>query len=332
MDRILECIPNVSEGRDPRKIKRFQDVIQSVNGVKLLHTDTGYDANRTVFTFAGEPEAVIEAAFLLYQESYGSIDMSLQRGTHPRQGAVDVCPLVPLKGLSMEEAVNFSRSLGQRLDRELGIPGYYYEQSALKSEYQNLAKLRKGEYEGLPQKFETMPPDFGKVENWKKFGVTVVGARKLLIAYNINLDTRDVGIAKEIAGRIRQSGVAVKQADGTSIRKAGKLRSVKGIGWYIKDFDRVQVSYNLTDIDQNGILETFLQTVEEARTLGAAVTGSELIGLIPASELVKVGEHLHGGTGIKEVDLIHSAIDFLGLSEIKPFIPEERIIDWMLDS
>lgn len=320
MDRILECVPNISEGKDEDIILALANSIQSVNGVKLLHQDSGKAANRTVFTFAGEPKAVIEAAFNLYAKGLELIDMSQHSGTHPRQGAVDVCPLIPIKGLSINETTQLSYELGNRIGKELGIPGYYYEHSAKSPLNSNLADLRRGEYESLPAKFENLKVDFGETNSssWKKSGATVIGARYQLIAYNVNLDTKDVTIAKRIAETIRESG---KKGD----KQKGLLKSVKAIGWHIKDFNKVQVSCNLTNIQKNGILEVFLAIKQLAQKNNTQVTGSELIGLLPKNELERVNQHL------KVTDLNYtSAINFLGLNEIKPFEPQKRVIEYLL--
>ena len=323
---MLECVPNVSEGRDERKIKLFADIINSVSGIRLLHQDSGYAANRTVYTFAGAPEAVIEAAFQLYQLAWKEISMPHQQGTHPRQGAVDVCPLIPLQGMDISEAKEWASKLAFRIKDTLGVPGYFYEANATAPERSNLAVLRKGEYESLPGKFKLLPPDFGDPQKWERNGVTVIGARKLLVAYNVNLDTGDVSAARAIAARVRESG----QREGTEGRKIhvpGSLKSVKGIGWYIEDFKKVQVSYNRTDLSINGILEVFLQTQKEAEKTGCRVTGSELIGLAPLSEFEKVQGYLRSN---HQADSIMDAIQFLGLNELGPFDPEKKIIDLVM--
>lgn len=316
--QILECIPNVSEGRRPEVIQALAKAITSVEGVKLLHIDTGYAANRAVFTFAGKPEPVLKAAFALYQKATELIDMSTHEGTHPRQGAVDVCPFVPLRGMTMNDAIDIASRLAFRIEDELNIPGYYYAFSATWPERRNLAYLRKGGYESLPAKLETLTPGFGNAENWKKSGVTTIGARYLLVAYNINLETKDVSIAKKIAGIIRESGTG---------GRAGKLKSVKAIGWYIKDFDKVQVSCNLTLLQEAGMLDVFLAVKEEAEKLGTLVTGSELIGLAPLSEFEKAGSYFNPDS----MNPVQDAITGLGLDEIKPFEPQQKIIEYLLD-
>jgi len=325
--KLLECVSNLSEGRDERKMQLFADAIRSVKGVGLLHQDSGYAANRTVYTFAGDPESVIEAAYRLYSLAWNEIYMPLHQGTHPRQGAVDVCPLVPLQDMDLSEAKEWASLLAARIEKELGTPGYFYEANATAPERSNLAVLRKGEYEALPDKFHLLPPDFGDPNQWKRNGVTVLGARKLLIAYNVNLDTQDVSTAKAIAARVRESGQLKTGADGKKIREHGALKAVKGIGWYIEDFKKVQVSYNLTDLSVNGMLEVFLRTRQEAEKAGCTVSGSELIGLAPLSEFEKVQHYLQS---IHQADSLMDAIQFLGLHELSPFDPEKKIIDLLM--
>ena len=325
--KILECVPNISEGRDAAIIEAIAESIRPVKGVKLLHIDSGLAANRTVYTFAGEPEAVMEAAFEMYLKAYELIDMSLHTGTHPRQGAVDVCPFIPLQGMEMSEVVELVKALTTRLEKKINIPGYYYEYSARTPERTNLAVLRKGQYEALPAKFDTLPPDFGDPQNWKRFGVTVIGARRLLIAYNVNLNTKDVAIAKKIAANVRESGKWEIGSNGERSKVMGKLKSVKGLGWYIEDFQKAQVSYNLTDINEAGMLDVFLATQEEAEKLNLKVTGSELVGLAPMSEFHKTAQHAHPGQTFTDDEAITEAIKVLGLDELKPFDPDQKIIE-----
>lgn len=327
--KLLECVPNVSEGRDKAKIKAFANAIRSVEGVHLLHIDSGIAAHRTVYTFAGPPEKVVEAAFRLYKKVWSEIDMRKHQGIHPRQGAIDVCPLVPLKEMTMEEAVHYSQELVQRIGSEIGTPGYFYEFSATSPSRRNLAVLRKGEYESLPAKFTTLTPDFGNVDKWEQNGATVIGARNLLIAYNVNLNTHDASVACQIAENVRESGKLVPAENGETIRIKGRLQTVKGLGWYIEDFRKAQVSYNLTDITRAGILDVFLTTCEEAEKLGFEVTGSELIGLAPLSEFEKVFRYLHPKSS-KKKDWIEEVIRFLGLNELMPFKAEEKIIEWKM--
>jgi glutamate formiminotransferase/formiminotetrahydrofolate cyclodeaminase len=324
--KLLECIPNISEGRNEATIGAIASAISFVSGVKLLHTDTGYDANRTVFTFVGEPEAVLKAAFEMYKTAHQRIDMRQHQGTHPRQGAVDVCPFVPLGQTPMLEAIDIASRLAYMLETELNIPGYYYGYNATWPDHINLAYLRKGGYEALPQKFDDIPLDFGHKDNWEKSGVTVIGARKLLVAYNINLATKDVTIAKKIAGIIRQSGTIRLSSTGARLETPGRLAGVRAIGWYIKDFDRVQVSCNLTDLDLCGMLDVFTAVREEAEKWDTSVTGSELVGLAPLAEFEKAGQHFEPDAN----DPVAAAIRGLGLDEIKPFNAEAKILEKLL--
>ncbi len=321
--KLLECIPNISEGRDETIINAVAQAIQSVEGVKLLHADSGYAANRTVFTFVGEPEAVLKAAFELYKKAVELIDMRKHTGTHPRQGAVDVCPFVPLQGTPMLEAIDIASRLAFMLESEFNIPGYFYAFNASWPDHVNLSYLRKGEYEALPGKMGEIPLDFGDWENWEKSGATVIGARNLLVAYNINLATKDVDVAKKIAGIIRQSGTIRLSSTGERLGTPGKLAGVRAIGWYIKDFDRVQVSCNLTDLSLSSMLDVFLAVKREAEKLGVTVTGSELIGLAPISEFEKAAAYFEPNTS----DPIKAAINGFGLDEIKPFDPGQKIIE-----
>ena len=325
--KILECVPNISEGRDAAIIEAIAQSIRSVKGVKLLHIDSGLAANRTVYTFAGEPQAVMEAAFQMYQKAYELIDMSKHTGTHPRQGAVDVCPFIPLQGMEMSEVAELVKALTSKLEKAINIPGYYYEYSVSTPERTNLAVLRKGQYESLPAKFSTLPPDFGNPQNWKRFGATVIGARRLLIAYNVNLNTKDVAIAKKIAANVRESGKWEVAESGERTKVFGKLKSVKGLGWYIEDFQKAQVSYNLTDISEAGMLDVFLATQEEAENLGVKVTGSELVGLAPISEFHKAAHYSHPEQTFTDDQAITDAINVLGLDELKPFDPDQKIIE-----
>lgn len=325
--KILECVPNISEGRDAARIEAIAQCIHSVKGVNLLHIDSGLAANRTVYTFAGDPEAVMEAAFQMYLKAYELIDMSQHTGTHPRQGAVDVCPFIPLQGMETHEVIDMVFRLVTRLEETINIPGYYYEYSASTPERTNLAVLRKGQYESLPTKFDSLPPDFGDPQNWKRFGATVIGARRLLIAYNVNLNTKDVAIAKKIASNVRESGKWEIDNNGNRIKLMGKLKSVKGLGWYIEDFQKAQVSYNLTDISEAGMLDVFLATQQEAENLGVKVTGSELVGLAPISEFHKAAHYSHPEQTFTDDQAITEAIKVLGLDELKPFDADKKIIE-----
>ncbi len=322
---LVECIPNISEGRNRSKIEALSAAITSVNGVSLLDVDSGYAANRTVFTFVGDCDSVHDAACMLYQKAFELIDMRTHKGTHPRMGAVDVCPFVPLSGCSTNTLIDMSMRLGHALAENLEVCGYFYEYSAIHYDRLNLSALRKGGYEALPQKIKEMPPDFGPYKNWPRFGCTVLGARKLLVAYNVNLDTRDVNIAKQIAAHLRSAG-----------KGKNKLAAAKSIGWFIEDFDRVQVSFNLTDLNQTGLGEAFEACKREAEALGCQVTGSELVGLVPEAEFVKVYARLAGAeTGLSKSlseNQLEEVISYLGLREVKAFDPNRKIIERLTQS
>ncbi len=335
--KILECIPNFSEGQDESVIHKIQNSITKVNNVKLLHIDKGFSANRTVITFAGEPEAVIEAAFQSTKTASELIDMQKHKGIHPRIGATDVIPLVPIKGLAMSEAVNLSHQLAHRIGDELNIPVYCYEKSAKHSNRKMLENIRKGEYEGLKKKIYDInwKPDFGPTEFNVKSGATIVGARDFLIAYNVNLDTRLVEIASEIASRIRKSGKSIIDEKGRKKKIPGLLNSVKAIGWYIEEYQKAQVSMNLTDIKKTPLHIAFETVKKVARDSGVKVTGSELIGLVPEKVMIDAGLYYSSfikNYNIKNNDeLIELAIEKMVLTEFRTFNPKERIIEYLLE-
>jgi glutamate formiminotransferase / formiminotetrahydrofolate cyclodeaminase len=335
---ILECVPNFSEGRDHNFVCHLAQVIESVSGVQLLHTDSGAAANRSVFTFAGAPAAVVEAAFRAIKTAAECIDMRFQKGEHPRIGATDVCPLIPVSGLTMEEADIWAKKLGERVASELGIPVYFYEYSATQPARKQLENIRKGGYEGLAEKMKTADwqPDCGTAFNAQS-GATVVGARDFLIAYNITLNSRDVEIAQRIAAEIRESGARVVNEKGEKIRQNGQFKSVKAIGWFIEEFDKVQVSMNLTQMQIAPLHEVFEAVVARARAYGVTVSGSELIGLIPQQVLVEAGAYFFRKEN-KQIPqptdnallCIEKAVEVLGLSEIRAFNPKERILEFRL--
>src|SRR5690606_3444040 len=294
--RILECVPNISEGRDKNKIKAVTDVIETVEGVQLLDVDPGASTNRTVITFVGEPEAVIEAAFRVIQKAAEVIDMSQHKGEHPRFGATDVCPLIPISGITMEEAAELAHQLGERVGNELGIPGYFYENAATGPKRKNLAYCRQGEYEGLEKLSKPeWKPDFGPAEfnsKVKKSGAIAISARDFLVAYNINLNTTSTRRANAIAFDIREAGRILREGDpltgkvitdenGEPKREPGTLKAVKGIGWYIDEYGIAQLSLNLTNISITPVHIAFEEATEKARERGIRVTGSEIVGLIP---------------------------------------------------
>ncbi len=350
MNRIIECIPNISEGRDRQKIDAIVAEVEKVKGVMLLDVDPGASTNRTVITFAGEPKAVQEAAFLLIKKASELIDMTTHKGEHPRQGATDVCPFVPIAGVSMEECVEIARGLGKRVGEELGIAGYYYESAALSPERRNLAVCRKGEYEAL-DKITTAEgkPDFGPSEvttTLKKAGLTTIGARNFLVAYNVNLNTTSTRRANAIAFDIREAGRTLREGDtisgkpvvdekGEPVRIPGTLKSVKGIGWYIDEYGIAQLSLNLTDISITPVHVAFEEACNKASVRGIRVTGSELVGLIPLQSMLDAADYFlakqERSLGISDEEKIKIAIKSLGLDDLAPFNPSEKIIEYVLE-
>jgi len=350
--QIIECVPNISEGRDEDKIRIISQIVEEIDGVKLLNVDPGKATNRTVITFVGEPQPVIDAAFLLIQKAQELIDMSKHSGEHPRMGATDVCPLVPIANISMEQCAKWAHKLGERVGTELGIPVYHYEAAAKEEKRVNLANCRQGEYEGLSKKLvdAEWKPDFGPAEfnkSVEKSGATGISARDFLVAYNVNLNTTSTRRANAVAfdiregGRIKReggtlSGKIMKDADGNPMKEPGLFKAVKGIGWYIEEYGVAQISYNLTDINISPLHEVFDKTCERSIARGMRVTGSELIGLVPKKVLIDAGKHFlkkqERSTGISESEIIKIAIKTLGLDELAPFNPEERIIEYMLDA
>jgi glutamate formiminotransferase/formiminotetrahydrofolate cyclodeaminase len=348
--QLIECVPNISEGRDTAKIQTIARVVETVEGVKLLDIDPGKATNRTVITFVGTPDAVIEAAFLLIKKASELIDMSKHSGEHPRFGATDVCPLVPISGISLEETATYAHKLGERVGKELGIPGYYYAKAAKEEKRKNLANCRSGEYEGLPKKLSdpTWKPDFGPAEfNDKvaKTGATAISARDFLIAYNVNLNTTSTRRANAIAFDIREAGRVKREGNpitgkkvldktGEPVRIPGKLKAVKGIGWYIDEYGIAQISYNLTNISITSMHLAFDETCKTAEARGLRVTGSELIGLIPLQAMLDAADYYlvkqERSLGVSESEKIKIAIKSLGLDDLKPFKPEEKIIEYML--
>jgi glutamate formiminotransferase / formiminotetrahydrofolate cyclodeaminase len=337
MNKIIECVPNFSEGRDEGIIQAIADAIRSVVGVKLLHIDSGNAANRTVMTFAGAPEAVIEAAFQGIKKAAELIDMRLQKGEHPRIGATDVCPLIPISGVTMEETIEWSEKLAAKVGDPLSIPTFLYENSASKHERRNLATIRSGEYEGLKQKLASpdWKPDYGPSEFNPRTGATVIGARDFLIAYNVNLNTKDVNIAQKIAKTVRESGYIVTLPNGEKQRQAGLLKSVKAIGWYIEEFGCTQVSMNLTNIDVTSVHEVFETCSEIAQKHAVQVTGSELIGLMPKRVMLEAGLYFlqkkNKDINVSEMAIMDAAVEGLGLSDLAFFNPKERIIEYLLE-
>jgi|Deesub1362A_J573_1020465.scaffolds.fasta_scaffold00181_42 glutamate formiminotransferase/formiminotetrahydrofolate cyclodeaminase len=340
--KLVECVPNFSEGRDMEKIQAITKEIESTPGVKLLDVDPGESTNRTVVTFIGEPEAVKEAAFKAIKKAAEVIDMRYHKGAHSRIGATDVCPFVPVTGVTMEDCVRLAHELAKRVAEELNIPVYLYEEAAQKPERRNLATIREGEYEGLPEKLKdpNWAPDYGQPVFNPKAGATVIGAREFLIAYNINLNTKDRRLAHEIALNLRERGRAKRDKDGKIIRdengKAimvpGKFKAVKAVGWYIEDYDIAQISINFTNYKISPPHLVFDEAIKEAEKLGLRVTGSELVGLIPKEALLMAGryylEKQGKSPGVPEEELIDIAVKSLGLNDVAPFDPQKKIIEY----
>lgn len=335
--QLIECVPNFSEGRNPDIVNRIAAEIRAVTGVKLLNIDPGKAANRTVITFAGEPGAVVEAAYRAIKMAGELIDMSRQTGEHPRIGATDVCPLIPLSNISMAETAEFADKLARRVGNELNIPVYLYENSQPDKSRSNLSVIRSGEYEGFFDKIKLpgWQPDYGPQQYDAKRGATVIGARDFLIAYNVNLDTVSVPAARAIAKAVRESGhTNCLDENGKPKRMPGKLKSVKAIGWYIEEYVKAQVSMNLTNINITPVHIAFEAVKNEAAKLSIKVTGSELIGLIPLKCMTGAGSYfLHKQNipyKVSEDQLVNAAIKYLGLDELAPFDPQKRVIEYVL--
>lgn len=347
MKQIIECVPNFSEGRDMSVIKQITDQMKTVDGIKLLDVDPGAATNRTVVTIAGEPELVIEAAFRAIKKSMEVIDMSKHKGEHPRFGATDVCPLVPISNITMEETVIYARKLAERVGTELGIPVYCYENAALIENRRNLANCRSGEYEGLPKKLSdpSWKPDFGPAEFLPRSGAVAIGARDFLVAYNVNLNTTSTRRANSVAFDIREkgrpmregntiNGKIMKDAQGNPINIPGSLKACKAIGWFIEEYGIAQVSINLTNISITPVHIAFDEACKKAQERGMRVTGSELIGLAPLKVFIDAGKYFlekqQRSTGVSESELIKIAVKSLGLDDLKPFNPYEKIIEYVL--
>ena len=347
MPALIECVPNFSEGRDPEIIRRISEALGSVEGAKLLHVDPGKATNRTVMTIAGTPEAVCEAAFRAIKVAGELIDMRQHHGEHPRMGATDVCPLVPISGITMEETARYARALGERVGRELALPVYAYEAAQPNAARKNLAVIREGEYEALEQKMKdpAWKPDFGPATFDAKRGATVIGARDFLVAFNVNLNTTSTRRANAIAFDVREAGrpkregnpltgKEVKDAAGNTVMIPGTLKGVKAIGWFIQEYGIAQVSMNLVDLNKTSTHAAFDEVCRAADARGVRVTGSELVGLVPLAALVDAGRHYlrkqQRSVGVSESELIRIAIKSLGLDELGAFKPEERIIEYRL--
>jgi glutamate formiminotransferase/formiminotetrahydrofolate cyclodeaminase len=336
MPPLIECVPNFSEGRDPAVIRQITDAIDGVEGVRLLNVDPGHATNRTVVTFVGRPDAVIEAAFQGIRTAAALIDMRTHRGEHPRMGATDVCPLIPVSGIAMEDTVEYARRLADRVGRELMIPVYLYEAAQPDPARRNLAAIRAGEYEGLARKIATAEwkPDFGPAEFNPRSGATVIGARDFLVAYNVNLNTTSTRRANAIAFDVREAGRTVTDAAGHDVVQPGTLKAVKAIGWYIAEYGIAQVSMNLTNLNATPLHVAFDEVCRAAARRGIRVTGSELVGLVPLQCLLDAGRYFlekqQRSTGVSERELVRIAVRSLGLDDLAPFKPEERVIEYLL--
>jgi glutamate formiminotransferase/formiminotetrahydrofolate cyclodeaminase len=345
--QLIECVPNFSEGVNMDIIKQITDEVENIEGVKLLDVDPGKATNRTVVTFVGEPQPVIDAAFYAIKKASEIIDMSKHTGEHPRMGATDVCPLIPIANISMEETVKYAIKLAERVGSELEVPIYLYENAAQSPDRRNLATIRSGEYEGLEKKLEDpkWKPDFGSAQFNPRAGATVIGARDFLIAYNINLNTTSVRRANSVAfdirenGRIKReggklSGKILKDKKGNPLRQKGKCKSVKAIGWFIEEYGIAQISMNLTNISVTPLHVAFEETVKSAEKRGMRVTGSEIVGLVPLKVMLDAGRYFlekqSRSVGVSERELIYIAIKSLGLDELGPFDPDKKIIEYVL--
>ena len=333
MNKIIECVPNFSEGRDAKKIARIVGEIEKVQGVTLLNVESDADYNRTVVTFAGLPEAVKEAALYAIEMAAEVIDMSQHKGAHPRIGATDVCPFVPVSNVTMDECVQIARTLGKEVGEWLGIPVYLYGEAAIIPERHLLPDIRKGEYESLSERFkdEKWRPDYGPMEfndNVKRTGATVIGAREFLIAYNVNLDTQDIQIANTISGIVRDSGIVKINEKGEKVRIPGLLKFVQAMGVYLKEHNITQVSMNLQNYKVTPPHVAFEEVKRQANVLGVRVTGSEVVGLIPKEALLAAGRFYSKEPS--EERLIAVAVEGLGLSQLNKFIPEKKVIEYLL--
>lgn len=347
--QLIECVPNFSEGNDMNIIKQITNEIELVEGVKLLNVDPGKATNRTVVTFVGPPEAVIEAAFQAIKKAGELIDMSKHKGEHPRMGATDVCPLIPIAGISMEETAEYAKKLGARVGKELNLAIYLYEAAQANKDRNNLSVIRGGEYEGFFKKIKLpeWEPDFGPAEHSLKSGSTVIGARDFLVAYNINLNTTSTRRANSIAFDVREAGRVKREGNqatgkivtdekGNPVNIPGTLKSVKAIGWFIEEYGIAQISMNLTNINITPVHIAFDEVCKKANERGIRVTGSELVGLIPLKAILDAGKYFlekqNRSTGVSEKELIKIAVKSLGLDELASFKPEERIIEYLLNN
>lgn len=336
MNPILECVPNISEGRDINIISQLAKIIETQKDVKLLDTDIGYSANRTVFTFAGSPRQVKIASYELIKKAIELIDMTKHTGVHPRIGAVDVCPFIPVKGINMNDAVKLARELARQTALDFDVPVYCYGKAAFKPSRANLSQLRAGQYEKLGSRLqtETWKPDFGPAKFVPKTGAINIGARKFLVAFNINLDSPSLEPARDIAGNIRESGKWITDNSGKKKKIRGKLKAVQAIAWKINEFNKIQVSTNITDIDSVPLYLVFEEVKKMAAEKGTRVTGSEIVGMVPYQYFIETATYYAGNSGKTihdHIQLIKLAVDKLGLNDVRPFIPEKKIFEWVYD-
>ena len=340
--KLIECVPNISEGRDRAVIDAVAAEVTATDGARLLDVDPGEATHRTVITFAGPPDAVVEAAFRVIRKAAELIDMSKHQGAHARMGATDVCPFVPMQGATMDDCVELAKRLARRVGAELGIPVYLYGEAAQQPERKRLPDIRQGEYEALPEKLRdpAFAPDFGPAEFNARTGATAIGSRPFLIAWNVNLNSRNRKLANKIAAELREKGKFKRDADnklvrdenGKVLRTPGRFTELQGGGWYIDEYGRAQISFNLMNYKVTSLAQVFDACVEEADKLGGRVTGSELVGLVPLDALLAAGDHYLAkqglSTGVPESERIHAAVLTLGLAEISPFNPAEKILEY----
>jgi len=346
MEKIVECVPNFSEGREEERIKEIRETIESVPGVNVLDVDPGEATNRTVFTFVGSPKGVKEAAFRVIKKASEIIDMRKHKGAHPRMGATDVCPFVPVQGISMGECAEIAKEVGEKVGKELGVPVYLYEEAASSEKRRSLAYLRKGEYESLPEKVGKLKPDFGPTkfdDKIAKTGATVIGAREFLIAYNINLNTKFKKLANKVAYEIREkgkkkkdkNGKIVKDRKGRTVYTPGKFKGVRAIGWYIDEYGIAQISINVLNYKKTPLWKIYEEATKQAQKYGLRVTGSEIVGLVPKKAIVDVGRYYinkqNRTTGRPEKEIIDFAIESMGLSSVAEFKQEEKIIEYIIE-
>lgn len=337
--KIIECVPNFSEGKNENVFNKIKDSLNNINNVKLLNLEPDADYNRVVVTLAGDEKGILEGAVAVTCAAAENIDMTKHQGEHPRLGAADVVPFVPVKNVTMEDCVRISNEYGKRISDELNVPVFLYEAAAKKPERVNLSNIRKGEYEGLQEKLQNPAwyPDYGKPEFNPKLGAIVTGARFFLIAYNVNLKSNDVSYAKEIAELLRESGRPQRdiqgkiiKVDGKTLTIPGRLKAVKGMGVSLEKYNITQVSMNLTNYTITSIHTAFEEVKKEAERLGVEVDGSEIVGLVPLDALVRSGKYYSGKDNMNESELAELAIDKLGLNRLNPFVKEQKIIDYMI--